>query len=289
MAGTVCRSHRPHRDAHHLTTLAASLAAVSDDFSWSPEPELIDFRDEARSRASLEALGEATWREAMDWLYGQAMVRPMQVRSYPDARDAFFGPGSLPAPAPISATPWREVLAEFRERIAPSTYNAQHPGSFSYFTPPPLPGSIARRAAGAVDPSGRRRLARGPDRHVRGRRGHGVAPRSRGVRARWLGRAHQRRGHGEPHGTHGGTRHLAGEAPRHRRCAPRAPPWKACASTRAIRRISRLPAALGMLGFPRDTLVVIDSDERFRLQARQVAEAIERDRAAGLTPLAIRP
>ncbi len=28
-------------------------------------------------------------------------------------------------------------------RVAPATYNAQHPGSFSYFTPPPLPSSIA--------------------------------------------------------------------------------------------------------------------------------------------------
>ena len=35
------------------------------------------------------------------------------------------------------------MLAEFRERVAPATYNAQHPGSFSYFTPPPLPSSIA--------------------------------------------------------------------------------------------------------------------------------------------------
>jgi glutamate/tyrosine decarboxylase-like PLP-dependent enzyme len=45
--------------------------------------------------------------------------------------------------------------------------------------------------------------------------------------------------------------------------------------------------ALGILGFPRETLVVIGSDERFRLQAEPVAEAIVRDRGAGLTPLAI--
>ena len=35
------------------------------------------------------------------------------------------------------------MLAAFRERVAPMTYNAHHPGSFSYFTPPPLPMSIA--------------------------------------------------------------------------------------------------------------------------------------------------
>ena len=45
--------------------------------------------------------------------------------------------------------------------------------------------------------------------------------------------------------------------------------------------------ALGVLGFPDDTLVVIDSDDRFRLRSAPVAEAIERDRAAGFTPLAI--
>jgi glutamate/tyrosine decarboxylase-like PLP-dependent enzyme len=45
--------------------------------------------------------------------------------------------------------------------------------------------------------------------------------------------------------------------------------------------------ALGELGFPASTLVVVPSDERFRLHAAPVAEAIARDRAAGLTPLAI--
>jgi glutamate/tyrosine decarboxylase-like PLP-dependent enzyme len=45
--------------------------------------------------------------------------------------------------------------------------------------------------------------------------------------------------------------------------------------------------ALGVLGFPDDTLAVIGSDDRFRLRPEPVAEAIERDRAAGHTPLAI--
>ena len=43
----------------------------------------------------------------------------------------------------MSPSVWTDVLAEFRSRVAPATYNAQHPGSFSYFTPPPLPSSIA--------------------------------------------------------------------------------------------------------------------------------------------------
>jgi aromatic-L-amino-acid decarboxylase len=42
-----------------------------------------------------------------------------------------------------------------------------------------------------------------------------------------------------------------------------------------------------VLGFPEGTLRVIGSDDRFRLQAGPVAEAIAEDRRAGLTPLAI--
>jgi glutamate/tyrosine decarboxylase-like PLP-dependent enzyme len=44
---------------------------------------------------------------------------------------------------------------------------------------------------------------------------------------------------------------------------------------------------LDVLGFPEDALVVVPSDERFRLQAEPVADAIATDRAAGRTPLAI--
>ena len=45
--------------------------------------------------------------------------------------------------------------------------------------------------------------------------------------------------------------------------------------------------ALDELGFPPETLVSVPSDERFRLHAAPVAEAIANDRAAGLRPVAI--
>jgi glutamate/tyrosine decarboxylase-like PLP-dependent enzyme len=45
--------------------------------------------------------------------------------------------------------------------------------------------------------------------------------------------------------------------------------------------------ALDELGFPPETLVVLPSDERFRLHPEPVAAAIARDRVAGLTPVAI--
>src|SRR5262245_32095380 len=45
--------------------------------------------------------------------------------------------------------------------------------------------------------------------------------------------------------------------------------------------------ALDELGFPLETLVVVPADGDFRLRGAAVAAAIERDRAAGLTPLAV--
>ena len=45
--------------------------------------------------------------------------------------------------------------------------------------------------------------------------------------------------------------------------------------------------ALDLLGFPAETLVIVPSDDAFRLRGAPVAEAVARDRAAGLTPFAI--
>ena len=44
---------------------------------------------------------------------------------------------------------------------------------------------------------------------------------------------------------------------------------------------------LDILGFPEDTLHIVESDGAFRLQAGPVADAIAADRTAGLTPVAI--
>jgi glutamate/tyrosine decarboxylase-like PLP-dependent enzyme len=45
--------------------------------------------------------------------------------------------------------------------------------------------------------------------------------------------------------------------------------------------------ALDLLGFPPETLVIVPSDDAFRLRGGPVARAVERDTAAGLTPFAI--
>jgi hypothetical protein len=115
---------------------------TSDAHLPVPDPELLHIRDAGISRTSLERFGAAVWTEALDWLYGEAMVRPIQRESYPDSRQRFFGPSNEPAPAPDVGSPADAVLAEFRDRVAPMTFNAQFPGAFSYFTPPPLAMSI---------------------------------------------------------------------------------------------------------------------------------------------------
>jgi glutamate/tyrosine decarboxylase-like PLP-dependent enzyme len=112
-------------------------------FDWHPEPELIDVRDPEDARPALEKLGAEATAEALDWLYDEAMRRPTRPDRYPDVRRAFFGEAGRPGPAPIEGAPSAEVFREFRERLAPFTFNAQNPGSYSFFTPPPLPMAIA--------------------------------------------------------------------------------------------------------------------------------------------------
>ena len=94
---------------------------------WHPEPELIETRDPERSRAALERLGERTWAEALDWLYGTAADRATAPDLYPDLRRAYFGESGAPGPAPENGRSSDEVLAEFRERFA-SPYVAAERG-----------------------------------------------------------------------------------------------------------------------------------------------------------------
>lgn len=257
-----------------------------DRYGWSPEPELVDFSDPERSRAALEAFGDAVWREALDWLYSEALRRPVSGRSYPQARSNFFGPSGLPAPAPGTSTPWQDVLAEFRERVAPSTYNSQHAGSFSYFTPPPLPMSIGGEVLSQWLQQGVDVFHAGPvgafvEEEVvswlRGIVGFGEGTwgvlTSGGVMANFMALAVARDVHlwrlrglsAPPRG-----RDLEGV--------------RVYVSDQAHFSIAR---GLDLLGFPPETLVVLPSDDRYRLHGEPAADAIARDKAEGLTPLAI--
>jgi aromatic-L-amino-acid decarboxylase len=259
---------------------------VSERFAWHPDPELIDISDPGRSRGSLERLGERAWSEALDWLYGTASHRPTAPDPYRDLRRIFFGGSNGPAPAPRHGRPAEDVLDEFRERIAPFTFAAQHPGSYSYFTPPPLAMSIVGETlgqwinqgidlwlAGMAGPLVEEEVIRWMNDLVGlGEEGWGVLT-SGGVMANLMALAVARDVHLSR------LRHLDGP-PR----AGRLEGARLYASDQSHFSIER---GLDLLGFPPETLRVIPSDERFRLHAEPVASAIAEDRAAGLTPFCI--
>jgi aromatic-L-amino-acid decarboxylase len=254
---------------------------------FHPEPDLVDFASPS-ARPALERLGEATWKEALDWLYDVALRRPMPVDTYPEARERYFAPsGGRAAPAPAEPASSADVLAEFRERIAPYTYNAQHVGSFSYFTPPPLPVSIAGEVLAQWLHQGVDVWHAGPigafvEEEVTswlrelcgiGPEGWGILT-SGGVMANLMAMTVARDVH------LAALRGTAGAPPR----GAALEGVRVYVSDQAHFSIRR---ALDVLGFPADTLVVLPSDDGFRLHAEPVAEAIRADRAAGLTPLAI--
>jgi glutamate/tyrosine decarboxylase-like PLP-dependent enzyme len=260
--------------------------ATEDSFDWHPDRELVGFRDPLISRRALEELGSDTWAAALDYLYAEAMVRPVRSESYPESRRRFFGDGSTPAGAPMAPTPAREVIGEFRRRLAPNQYNAAHPRSFSYFTPPPLAMSIAGEVLAQWVNQGVDVWHAGPTaafveeevvawlRHLLGFTddGWGVLT-SGGVMANIMAMTIAR------------DRHLPGllgidEPPRGRALEG----VRVYASDQTHFSIAR---ALDVLGFPPQTLRVVASDERFQLHGADVAEAVRADRDAGLLPLAI--
>jgi glutamate/tyrosine decarboxylase-like PLP-dependent enzyme len=261
-------------------------------FGWHPEPELIGYDNEARSRPALEALGAAAWTAGLDYLYGQAFRRAMgEPAGYTALRRVFYGSrpdgsAAAPAEAPAGPTSSAALIEEFRTRLAPHNLNAYHPRSLSYFTPPPLLMSIVGEVLAQV-------LNQGVDVWHAG-------PSSAFVEeevGRWLCTLV---GYG-PEGfavlTSGGVManfmaltvardiHLAklldlGRPPRGRELEGH----RVYASDQAHFSIGR---ALDELGFPGDTLHVVPADNRFRLRGAAVATAIAGDRARGLRPFAI--
>jgi glutamate/tyrosine decarboxylase-like PLP-dependent enzyme len=133
--------------SHHQDPQARAGTGAVDPLArarWHPEPELIAFGDEESARAALERLGGETWRTALDYVYGEGVRRGVAPITYPALRAQYFAAsGGRPSPAPDAPTPSTEILAEFRDRLAPYLLNAYHPGTLSYFTPAPLPMSIA--------------------------------------------------------------------------------------------------------------------------------------------------
>ena len=258
---------------------------MRDDLPNVPDPALLDVRADG-AREALEALATSTTREAFDWLFDRALERPIHPKGYPESRARFFGATGEPAPAPANGAPADAVLRTFRERVAPMTFNAQHPAAFSYFTPPPLAMSVAGETLAQW-------LQQGVDVWHAGPVGAFVEEEV----TRWLADLVGMPAEGWGVLTSGGVMAnlmalaLAREV--HLRAILRLdhPPRGreldgACvyASDQTHFSVAR---GLDVLGFPTDTLQVISSDARFRLRAEPVAAAIDADRAAGRTPLAI--
>jgi glutamate/tyrosine decarboxylase-like PLP-dependent enzyme len=261
----------------------------SAGFDWHPEPGTFDLPADG-SRKVLEELGRDAWALALDYLYDEGLVRPVGPDSYPELRRRFFGASLAPAPAPDAPSDSASVLDEVRRRVVPYLYNAYHPRSFSYFTPPPLPMSVMGELLCQVFHQGIDVFHSGPvgalveeevtrwlaDLVGFGPESWGVLT-SGGVMANIMAMTVAR------------DRHLpglldtgpdGGGAPRGRKLE-RA---RVYVSDQAHFSIGR---ALDMLGFPAEALVVVESDARYRLQAEPVARRVEADRAAGLVPFCI--
>jgi aromatic-L-amino-acid decarboxylase len=256
-------------------------------FAWHPEPELIGYNDAATSRAAMERLGTNTWTAALDFLYDHAAERAMgDPAPYAELRTKFFGATGGPASAPASPTPIAAILDEFRDRLAGGQMGAQHPRQFGYFTPPPLPVSMMGELLAQMTNQGVDVWHAGPlatfveeevIRWLADLVGFGPASfgllTSGGVMANFMGMTLAR-------DIHLGRLLGAGRAPR----GAMLDGVRVYTSDQTHFSIGR---ALDLLGFPPETLVVIPTDERFRLHGAPVAEAVARDRAAGLTPFAI--
>src|SRR6478672_2207079 len=264
-----------------------TMTDPTERFSWHPEPELIGYGDAATSRVAMERLGADTWAAALDFLYDHAAERAMgDPAPYATLRASFFGPAGGPSPAPATPLPIGDILAEFRDRLAGGQMNAQHPRQFGYFTPPPLPVSMMGELLAQMTNQGVDVWHAGPlatfveeevVRWLCDLVGYGPASfgllTSGGVMANFMGMTLAR-------DIHLGRLLGAGRAPR----GAMLEGVRVYTSDQTHFSIAR---ALDLLGFPPETLVVITSDERFRLHGEPVAEAVARDRAAGLQPFAI--
>ena len=279
-----------------------------DAFAWHPEPELVWYADEARSREAIAALGGAAWEVALDWLYDEGFRRPTDGMRYAELRRQWYGAEpdapvgvARPGPAPAGPAAAADVLAEFRARLAGHQFSSVHRRSWSYFTPPPLLLSVVGELLAQVLDQGLDLWHCAPsgtlveeecgrwlcDLVGYGADAFGVLT-SGGVMANIMAMAVARDVHlarlvaGRP-GHDDASRGRGDPLPRPPRAAALAGA-RVYASDQAHFSIAR---AIDVLGFAPETLRIVPSDARFRLQAAPVAAAIAEDRAAGLRPFAI--
>jgi len=280
--------------SHAASRFRPTISGVTDrpdlpalDFSWHPEPELLDVRDAATARPALERLGADAWTAVLDYLYDHGLVRGMgEGTAYRELRATFHGERGAPGPAPAGPATSAEILAEWRDRLAPHLVNVWHPRTLSYFTPPPLMLSVIGELFAQIAQQGVDVYHAGPaaalneEEVVRwlcdlvgyGEGSFGLLT-SGGVMANFMAMTLARDIH---------LRRLLGAAR-----PPRGAALEGCRIYVSDQAHFSIGRALAELGFPDETLVVVPSDDRFRLEVAPVAAAIASDRAAGLRPLAI--
>jgi glutamate/tyrosine decarboxylase-like PLP-dependent enzyme len=257
------------------------------DLSWHPEPELIDVRDPGVSRAALERLGRDAWGAALDYLYDEAFRRAMgEPTTAVPLRARFFGERGGPEPAPVDPTTSTELLAEFRDRVAPHQLNSWHPRTLSYFTPPPLLLSIVGELLAQFTQQGVDVWHAGPSaayveeevvRWLCDLVGYGAGSfgllASGGVMANFMALA------------------LARDVQLRRLRGLDRPPRGATLEDARVYVSDQghfsVARALDELGFPAQTLVTLPSDDHFRLRTAELADAVERDIALGVVPFAV--
>jgi aromatic-L-amino-acid decarboxylase len=279
-----------------------------DAFAWHPDPELVWYADPSRSREGAEALGAAAWEVALDWLYDEGFRRPTGPLHYPETRRRWYGAAPDapaadvgPGPAPADPVAAAAVLDEFRARLAEHQFSSVHPLSWSYFTPPPLLLSVVGELLAQVIDQGVDVWHCAPtgafveEETVRwlcdlvgyGPGSFGVLT-SGGVMANIMAMTVARDVHlarlvAGRAGHDDGSRARGEPLPEPPRAGALAGA-RAYASDQAHFSIGR---ALDILGFPPETLRILPSDDRFRLRAGPVADAIAEDRRAGLRPFCI--
>jgi aromatic-L-amino-acid decarboxylase len=253
---------------------------------WHPEPALLSFTSPGFAREELERLGRDAWATALEFLFDEAMRRAIGTGSYSSIRQQYFGDTGESGVAPSSPVTSTEVLSEFRRRIAPYMLNAQNPRALPYFTPPALPISIAGELLAQWTNQGVDIWSCSPvaslveEEVVRwlcdlvgyGRESFGVLT-SGGVMANIMAMTVARDVHlpgllgldEKPRG-----RHLEG--------------LRVYASDQTHFSVRR---ALDILGFPPDTMHVVESDAAYRLRADALQAAVDADRSSGLRPFAV--
>ena len=264
----------------------AESGSPTTQHGWHPQPGLLRFTSEEFSREELERLGRDTWATALEFLFDEAMRRAIGTGSYESIRRQYFGESGEPGAAPSSPVTSTEVLAEFRQRIAPYMLNAQNPRALPYFTPPALPISIAGELLAQWTNQGVDIWSCSPvaslveEEVVRwlcdlvgyGRASFGVLT-SGGVMANIMAMTVARDVHlpgllGIDSKPRGGQ--LEGV--------------RVYASDQTHFSVRR---ALDVLGFPADTMHVVESDDAYRLRAEALRAAVDADRSLGLRPFAV--